>query len=332
MVAAFKSGWIKPGWSKPSTILFASEFPANDKTYSFALAQAAEFGADLMIFHADDSPDTSLAASPRAPAFKVAAIHGSSLAASRPGKRLLEDLAQRAKTLGIHCKTVIRPGQAADQILTCLRERKIDRVVMGAHAPGHFGKLLVGSVAEAVLRAATVPVCIVGPNVVEDTYRNSFTRKILCDVSKQEAGRVVANFGAELASRYNASLILQQVIPPQERADVLAGRTINQVEAELPSLLPAELQHKVEVRTSVALGDPAEELLYQGRVQNASLIVLGAQGASRFAALTRAGAVYKVLAYAQCPVVTLSPVVLAECGAGKDHSRQSEVNYLAGVF
>jgi nucleotide-binding universal stress UspA family protein len=186
-------------------------------------------------------------------------------------------------------------------------------------------------VAEAVLRTANVPVCIVGPNVVEGTWRNLVTRKILCDVSKQEASRVVANFGAELASRNNASLILQQIIPPQARAEILADRTINQIEAELPSLVPVRLQHKVSVRTKVALGDPTEELLYQGRAQQANLIVLGAQGASQFAAITRAGTVYKVLAYAHCPVITMSPIVLAECGAREDKPRPSEVNYMAGV-
>jgi nucleotide-binding universal stress UspA family protein len=183
-----------------------------------------------------------------------------------------------------------------------------------------------------VLRTANVPVCIVGPNVVEGTYRNFVTRRILCDVSKHEASRVVAHFGAEMACRHNASLILHQVIPPQERAEVLAGRTIDQVEAELPSLIPARFQHKVRVRTKVALGDPTEELLYQGRVQQANLIVLGAHGASHFAAITRAGIVYKVLAYAHCPVITMSPIVLAECGAGEEAPRSAEVNYMAGVI
>jgi nucleotide-binding universal stress UspA family protein len=134
------------------------------------------------------------------------------------------------------------------------------------------------------------------------TYRNRGARKVLCDVGKEEAGRVVANFGAELAAEYDASLILHQVIPPQERAEVLGDRTIDQVEAELPSLVPVKLKPKVKVQTRVALGDPTEEILYQGRAQQANLIVLGAQGASRFAAMTRSGIVYKVLAYAQCPV------------------------------
>ena len=46
---------LKPGWSKPSTILFASEIPANHKAFAFALAQAQEFGSDLILFHAYDT-------------------------------------------------------------------------------------------------------------------------------------------------------------------------------------------------------------------------------------------------------------------------------------
>jgi nucleotide-binding universal stress UspA family protein len=202
---------------------------------------------------------------------------------------------------------------------------------MGTHSPGPIGKLLVGSVAEAVLRNSPVPVNIVGPEVIRDAYRNSVGRTILCSVGTHKSSSVVVGFAAELASMHNARLILQNVIPPHESAEHLAGRSLDQIEAELPSLVPARLQHKIDVRARVALGDPTEELLYQGRAQHANLIVMGAQGASRFAAITRAGIVYKVLAYAQCPVITLSPIVLAECGAREDHPRTSEL-CLAGVF
>jgi len=46
---------MKPGWSKPSTILFASEVPANEKAFEYALAQAREFGATLILLHAYDT-------------------------------------------------------------------------------------------------------------------------------------------------------------------------------------------------------------------------------------------------------------------------------------
>ena len=79
-------------------------------------------------------------------------------------------------------------------------------------------------------------------------------------------------------------------------------------------------------------GDPTEELLYQGRAQQADLIVLGAQGASAFAAITRHGVVYKVLAHAHCPVITLSPVVLAGCGVHGDEAPRPPRSIMAGVF
>jgi nucleotide-binding universal stress UspA family protein len=314
---------IKPGWSKPTTILFASEFPVNEKAFGFALAEAAEFGASLIIFHAYEGPGNS--------ASRSSSLRHDDDGQARAEKQRFEPLAQRAGNLGIRCGVVVRPGPAAEQILAFLGERKIDRVVMGAHSPGPIGKLLVGSVAEAVLRNATVPVNIVGPYVVESAYRNFASRTILCSICANDSSRVVARFAAELAARHRASLILQHVIPPQERAEILAGRTLGQMEAELPSLVPEELHHAVGVRTRVVLGDPTEELLYQGRVQQANLIVLGAQGASQFAAVSRAGIVYKVLAYAQCPVITLSPNVLAECGVCERGPRSSEL-CLAGVF
>jgi nucleotide-binding universal stress UspA family protein len=315
---------MKPGWSKPSTILFAAEIPANEKAFAFALAQASEFGADLILFHAYDTLVVAASETSGVRYYDYAA-------AARAEIHHLEPLAERVRAAGIRCEIVVRPGLAADQILAFLRERSIDRIVMGTHSPGPIGKLLVGSVAEAVLRTANVPVFIVGPDVVDGSYRNFAIRTILCAVSLQEASFVVASFAAELASQHNARLVLQHVIRPQERMEVLAGRSIDQIENDLLSLVPQELRAKTTIQAIVVPGDPTEELLYQGRAQQADLIVLGAQGASAFAAVTRHGVVYKVLAHSHCPVMTLSPAVLAECGAKGEKVHASEV-FLAGVF
>jgi nucleotide-binding universal stress UspA family protein len=252
-------------------------------------------------------------------------------AAARAEMEHLQPLAERVRGAGIRCEIAVRPGLAADQILAFLLEREVDRVVMGTHSPGPIGKLLVGSVAEAVLRNASVPVCIIGPDTVDGAYRNFATRTILCAVSLQESSLVVAGFAAELAAQHRATLILQHVIRPHDRVEDMEGRTLDQVEADLLSLVPVELQDKLSVQTVVVPGDATEELLYQERAQQADLLVMGAQGASAFAAITRHGVVYKVLAHSHCPVITLSPVVLAESGVKTDRHHHSEA-YLAGVF
>ena len=319
---------LKPGWSKPSAILFATEIPADEKAFAFALAQAVEFGAQMILFHAYDT-------------LVVAASETSGIryydyaAAAEIEIEHLAPLARRVRDAGVQCETVVRPGLAADQVIAFVRERQgkqeIDRIVMGTHSPGPIGKLLVGSVAEAVLRTARVPVCIIGQEVVDARYRNFETRTILCGISHHASCHVVASFAAELAAEQGARLILQRVIRAQDRKEALAGRTIDQLETEMISLIPEELQGKIVAESMVVPGDPTEELLYQGRAKQADLIVLGAQGASAFAAVARQGVVYKLLAHSRCPVITLSPVVLAACGAKKEKTQSSEV-FMAGVF
>lgn len=314
---------MKTGWTKPSTILFASEIPTNEKAFEFALAQAREFEADLILFHAYDT-------------LVVAASETSGIryydyaAAARAEKQHLEPLAERVRQAGVKCEVVVRAGLAADQILSFAREREIDRIVMGTHSPGPIGKLLVGSVAEAVLRRSATPVYIVGPEVAIPASRDFTTHTVLCAVSMHETSGVVAGFAAELASQHGARLVLQHVIRPQDRLEVLADRSLDDVEADLLALVPAELKEQVEIQTIVVPGDPTEELLYQSRAQQADLIVLGAQGASAFAAITRHGVVYKTLAHAKCPVITLSPVVLAQYGS-KAEKTPAEA-YMAGVI
>jgi nucleotide-binding universal stress UspA family protein len=314
----------KPGWSKPSTILFASEIPSNERAFNFALAQAREFGADLVLFHVYDT-------------LVVAASEASGIryydyaSAARSDTKHLEPLAQKARDAGIKCEVVVRPGLAADQILGYLRERHIDRIVMGTHSPGPIGKILVGSVAEAVLRSANVPVFVIGPEVVDGSYRNFATRAVLCAVSFIESSFVVANFAAELTLQHHARLTLQHVIRPQDRAEMLAGRSMEEIESDLACLVSPELRDQIAIQTIVVPGDPTEELLYQSRAQQVDLIVLGAHGASAFAALTRHGVVYKVLAHSHCPVITLSPAVFAESGVKFMHEHKAE-SFLAGVF
>lgn len=315
---------IKAEWSKPSTLLFATEIPTNEKAFRYALAQAREFGARLILLHVYDTLIVS-ASEP------TGIRYYDFESAARVEKKHLEPLAEQVRAAGVRCDIVVRPGLPADQILSYVREHPVDRIVMGTHSPGPIGKLLVGSVAESVLRNSPVPVFVVGPEVVDGAFRHYRTRTILCAISLLETSETLTRFAAEVAAHYGARLILQHVIVPQEREAALAGRTMSQIEHDLQALIPAELREKIEVQPVVVPGDPTEELLFQSRAQQVDLVILGAQGASAFAAVTRHGIVYKVLAGSQCPVITLSPVVLERAGAKVEKVHATEV-FLAGVF
>ncbi len=309
---------MKPGWVKPETILLASQAPVNETVFEFALAQAREFHAKLILFHAYD---TLMVTTSGASGICYYDFEG----AERVEKQHLEPFAERARQAGVECEVVVRPGLPDDRILAYTREHEIDRIVMGAHSPGPFEKLLVGSVAKSVLRHSVTPVYIVGPKVAIPEAGNFAVRTVLCAVGMHESSEVVVRFAAELAAQREARLVLQHVIEPWKHAQLLAACSLDELETNLLRLVPIESLEKVKVRAIVTPGDPTLELVHQSRAQRAGLIVLGAQWASAFAGITRPGVVYKTIAHAHCPVIALSPVVVAEYASEEKPAVESYV-------
>ena len=77
------------------------------------------------------------------------------------GERLLEEYRETAADRGIEAETALRTGSPAREILAAVEELGVDHVVMGSRGRSGVGRVLFGSVAEAVTRRASVPVTIV---------------------------------------------------------------------------------------------------------------------------------------------------------------------------
>lgn len=65
-------------------------------------------------------------------------------------------------------KTVIKDGDTGDAILDIATEMKADVIVMGTHGRRGLDKILMGSVAEKVLRRSSVPMFIIPSKRIED--------------------------------------------------------------------------------------------------------------------------------------------------------------------
>jgi nucleotide-binding universal stress UspA family protein len=75
-------------------------------------------------------------------------------------------LAARARTLaakGVPTRWVRRPGVPHEEIVKAAIREKADYIVMGTHGYGGLSRLMLGSVAEKVIRAAPCPVVTVRP-------------------------------------------------------------------------------------------------------------------------------------------------------------------------
>jgi len=66
---------------------------------------------------------------------------------------------------GFSVETVVRFGDPADEIVAVAESEDVHLVVMATHGRSGLGRLLMGSVAEAVLRRVSVPVMMVRPRL-----------------------------------------------------------------------------------------------------------------------------------------------------------------------
>ena len=65
-------------------------------------------------------------------------------------------------------QTVVKEGDFGEQILATAAEMNADIIVMGTHSRRGLEKILVGSVAEKVLRHSTIPLFIIPTKIVEE--------------------------------------------------------------------------------------------------------------------------------------------------------------------
>lgn len=77
------------------------------------------------------------------------------------GEQLLERYRQDLESAGVEVETVLKVGHPEREIVEVITDREVDHVVMGSRGRSGVGRVLFGSVAEAVTRRSPVPVTIV---------------------------------------------------------------------------------------------------------------------------------------------------------------------------
>ncbi len=141
------------------TILHATDFsaPAED-AFDLACSLARDYGARLIVLHVKP-PDVVLDG-PYQPPIDSVAIR----------KALTDRLhhLQPPRGCSIAVDYRLEEGDAATEIVDAAKESKSDLVVMGTHGRTGLRRMLMGSVAEAVLRKAPCPVLTVKLPILED--------------------------------------------------------------------------------------------------------------------------------------------------------------------
>ncbi len=77
------------------------------------------------------------------------------------GDDVLEKLRKQAEDMGVRIRTMKKEGIPADEIVETAKKEDVDLIVIGTLGRSALEKLLLGSVAEKVIRHAPCPVLVI---------------------------------------------------------------------------------------------------------------------------------------------------------------------------
>jgi len=141
---------------KVQRILFPTDFSHhNDAALKYASALAAEAGATLYIAHVDEMLD--LEATMGEAGYLMASTQP--LEGRPEVRRRLEQVAPTSK--GVAHEHCYLRGAPVAELLDFAERQNVDLIVMASHGRTGLTRLLMGSIAEAVMRKAPCPVLIV---------------------------------------------------------------------------------------------------------------------------------------------------------------------------
>jgi nucleotide-binding universal stress UspA family protein len=127
----------------------------SDRALERAVSLARTLGAQITVLHVYGLPIYNYPDGSYIPSPEVADT------VKKGAREQLDAFMAQRRAEGISLTSLLREGRTAPEICAAATEIGADLIVMGTHGRGLLGRTLLGSVAEAVVRQAAIPVMTV---------------------------------------------------------------------------------------------------------------------------------------------------------------------------
>jgi nucleotide-binding universal stress UspA family protein len=173
----------------------------------------------------------------------------------------------------LNTKAIVESAGAIELIGQVARDENVDLIVVGSHGAKGLERLALGSVAETVLRQATCPVLIVGPNCKAE--QNPF-RSIVFATDLETTGLRGAQYATALAQRVHGKLTFLHVVDRRSSSSGIREELMEEhAKRELQRLLPPHVERYCDSRIRLERGSPAQVITAVAQMESASLVIIG---------------------------------------------------------
>jgi nucleotide-binding universal stress UspA family protein len=231
----------------------------------------------------------------------------------------LKDAMRNAGVTADGARVVATAGEPSHVIVNEALATGADLVVVATHGRTGWDRLMLGSVAERVLRRAQCPVLTVPPpaKALADAHTPAqmTIRSVLCPVDFSAAALEAVEFAMDVANRANASVTFLHVIEwlaeedPRQTSHVAVPEfrqsLLQNAREQLDALVARQQPLERGVKMEVAAGRAHRQIARVASDMKADLIVLGAHGRGGPPLAALGSTSEQVVRAAPCPVLTV---------------------------
>jgi nucleotide-binding universal stress UspA family protein len=191
---------------------------------------------------------------------------------ARAAKAYLNGQAAPLREKGAFVDVALAQGKPAAEIVRAAHAGAYDLLAMSSRGKSGLRRLVLGSVAEEVLRRASLPVFVSHP--LPKGISPASLRSIVVPLDGSHRSASVLPLVTELAKRCGSKVAFVSVVSPTRKDDLPVETAAHNLFAEQKALQKEGL----EVELAILYGDPATEILRFAEARGASLLALATHG------------------------------------------------------
>ena len=277
------------------TIVVATDLDGRaDAALEYARKLAVSYGARIVLAHGLDPLDYA----------SVTAVPGKVLRnLTEQARATLDQMSADLVREGIHSHSEIRQGEIAQMLVNVAVQYEAGLIVIGTEGKQGAGPIVVGAVAEQLVRLAPCPVLAVAADYNAGAFRPVPGGPIMLAMERNEATTEASDTACSLAATFHRTLIVVHARRPEEAIAFLnpVATTLEQFGIESTGRFP--------LRCIVKDGKPADAVVEAIGQYQPSVLVIGVKRASETPGLH--GTAFTLLARSRVPVLCVPPAVVS---------------------
>ena len=209
---------------------------------------------------------------------------------------------QKLQDSGLKVYGTLVFGSPAHELIRLADKMRAAFIVVGTEDLSGIERLILGSVAEAVIRKSDRPVIVVGPQAAAMSKETLPWKHLMLACDTAAGATEAARLAADIASGHHARLTIFTV-----KKESMANPAEGQFDA-LETIMSRDAWLSVKPQCLIREGDPAQEIVRMVDDAHADLLVMSARCGSELLTHLRPGLMAKVLRMSRCPALILRDV------------------------